>query len=170
MSNMFVGRFVALILASLIVSGVFLARGQSQSTLLSDAEKADIVESLLQLEIEAQDSEFENIRNISSDNIGSVSTTRIEKHGFSLKSAGQIESLKKDHVVEYVVIRRIYLRDGILVVRLSRVIEGRPCFSPAFSRERSFTYEYLYGSTGWVGRLVRKPLPFLLVRSLAIKP
>jgi len=138
MSNMFIGRFVASILASLIVSGVFLVRGESQSTVLSDAEKADIVESLLQLETEAQGSEFENIRNILSDNIVSVPPPRIAKQGFSLMTAGQIESLKKHHVVEYIVIRRIYFRDGIVVVRLSRVIEGRPCFSPAFSRERSF--------------------------------
>jgi hypothetical protein len=170
MSNMFVGRIIAAILASVMVSGGFLARGQSQSTGLSEAEKGDIVESLLQLETEAQASDFEKIRKISSDNIGSLSPARVAKHGFSLMEAGQIESLKKDNVVEYVVIRRIDLKDGIVVVKLSRVIEGRPCFGPPSSRERSFTYEFQNGSTEWVGRLVRKPLPFTFGRGLGTKP
>ena len=170
MTNMFVRRFITAILASVVVSGGFLARGQSQTTGLSEAEKGDIVESLLQLETQAQASEFEKIRIISSDNTGSISPARVSKLGFSLMEAGQIESLKKDNVVEYVVIRRIDLSDGIVVVNVSRVIEGHPCFGPPFSRERSFTYEFQNGSSEWVGRLVRKPLPFTFSRGLAIKP
>ena len=165
-SNQFVSRFLASILASLVASGVFLARGQG----VDFPADAELVESLLQLEIEAQASEFKNIRNISSDNIGSISAMRITKHGFSLMAADQIETLRKDHVIEYVVIRRIYLRDGLVLVRLSRVIDGRPCFSPAFSSERSFTYEFQIGAIGWVGRLVRQTRPFSLGRSLATKP
>ncbi len=92
MSNMFVGRLIAAILASVMVSGGFLARGQSQTTGLSEAEKGDIVESLLQLETQAQASEFEKIRIISSDNTGSISPARVSKLGFSLMEAGQIES------------------------------------------------------------------------------
>jgi hypothetical protein len=170
MSNMFVRRFIAAILASVIVSGGFLARGQSQTTAISEAEKGDIVESLLQLETESQATDFETIRMISSDNIGSLAPARVAKHGFSLMEAGQIESLRKDHVVEYVVIRTIDFKDGIVVVKLSRVIEGRPCFGPPLSRERSFTYEFQNGTSEWVGRLVRKPLPFTFSRGLAIKP
>jgi hypothetical protein len=100
MSNIFVGRFIVAILASVMASGGFLARGQSQITGLSEAEKGDIVESLLQLETKAQTSEFEKIRMISSDNLGSISPARVAKLGFSLMEAGQIESLKKDNVVE----------------------------------------------------------------------
>jgi hypothetical protein len=170
-ASMIVARFVALIVTSLLASGVFLAHGQNQNTVLSDDAKADIVESLLQLVIEAPFSEFKYIRKISSDNIGSVPTTRIAKHGFSVLSADQIRTLRNDNfLVEYVILRRMDLRGSVVTVNLSRVIEGRPCFAPPFFREESFTYEYKEGAKGWVGRLVQKPLPFSFGRNLAIKP
>ncbi len=170
MYKMFIRRFVASILGLLIASSVLLINGQSQSGILSDEDEAEILESLIQSEIKPPGSEFGNIRIFSSDNIGSVSATRIAKHGFSLMTAREIERLKQEYVVDYGVIRSIYLRDGIVVVRLSTVTEGRPCFAPPFSRERSFTYEFQKNPTGWVGKLVKRPEPFLFTRSLATTP
>ena len=168
MCKMFIGGFVASILALLIASSVLLTHGQSQSGVLSDEDEAEILESLLQLKIEPLG--FGNIRIFSSDNIGSVLATRIAKHGFSLMAAREIETLKQGYVVDYVVIRSMYLRDGIAVVRLSTVTEGRPCFAPPVSRERSFTYEFQKNPTGWVGKFVKRPLPFPFIRSLATTP
>ena len=85
-------------------------------------------------------------------------------------AVGDIQDYRRENVLEYVAIRQIYLRDEVVVVKLARVTEGRPCFSPSFSRERVFTYEFHRGSTGWVGRLARKALPFSLGRSLIPKP
>jgi len=170
MSKMFIGRFVASILALLIASSVLPTHGQSQSGVLSDEDEAEILESLLQLEIKPLGSEFGNIRTFSSDNIGSVAASRIAKNGFSLKAARDIQRWKHEHVIEYVVIRSIYLRDGIVVVRLSAVTEGRPCFAAAFSTERSFTYEFQKSAKEWVGRLVKRPVPFPFSRSLATTP
>lgn len=151
------------------MSGGFLARAQMQTRGLSETDKAYVVESMLQLEADTQASEFENIRKISSDNIGSLSPARVAKLGFSVMDPAQIEIGKRDHVVEYVVIRRIDLRDGIVVIKLSRVIEGHPCFAPPFSGELSFTYEFQNTSQGWVGRLAGKPLPFMFDRGLSLQ-
>jgi hypothetical protein len=168
MSKMFMRRFVASILGLLIASSVFLTNGQSQNGILSDEDEVQILESLIQSDIKALDSQFGK-RVFSSENIGSVSATRIAKHGFSLMSAREIERLKQEYVVDYVVIRSISLRNGIVVVRLSTVTEGRGCFA-SFSGELSFTYWYKKNPTGWVGWLVKRPEPFPFTRRLAATP
>ena len=160
MSKMFIGRFVASILALLIASSVLHTHGQSQSGVLSDEDEAEILESLIQLEIKPLGSEFGSIRTFSSANIGRISAARITKLGFSLREPRDIQRRRNDYVIEYVVIRTIHLREGIVVVKLSAVMEGRPCFAPAFSMERSFTYEFQKSAKEWVGRLVKRPGPF----------
>ena len=123
---------------------------------------------MLQLELKAQSSKFENIRNLSSDNIEFVEPSRISRNGFALLGASQIRNLKKDNLVEYLVFRRIYSKGGIVVVVLSRVNEGHPCFGHAFSRERSFTYEYQKNAEKWMGQLVKRPpLPISFSRNLS---
>ena len=170
MCKMFIRRFVASILGLLIAGSVLLTNGQSQSGILSDESEAEILESLIQSEIKPLGSKFGNIRVFSSDNISSVSATRIAKHGFSLMTAREIERLKQEYVVDYVVIRSISLRNGIVVVRLSTVREGRGCFAPSFSSELSFSYWYKKTPMGWIGKLVKRPEPFLFTRSLATTP
>jgi hypothetical protein len=170
MCKMFIRRFVASILGLLIASSMLLTNGQSQSGILSDENEAEIIESLIQSEIKPLGSEFGNIRVFSSDNIGLVSATRIAKHGFSLMAPREIERLKEEYVVDYVVIRSISLRNGIVVVRLSIVTEGRACFAVLFPSERSFIYWYKKNPTGWVGKLVKRPEPFPFTRSWATTP
>ena len=170
MCKVFIRRFSASILVLLMTSSVLLTHGQSRSGVLSNEDEAEILESLIQSEIKPLFSELGNIRVFSSDNIGSFLATRIAKHGFSLVAAREIERSKQEYVVDYLVIRSISLRDGIVVVRLSHVTEGRPCFAPPFSRERSFTYWYKKEPTGWVGKLVKRGVPFPFTRSLATPP
>ena len=168
MCKMFIRRFVASILVLLMASSVLLTNGQSQSGILTDEDEAEILESLIQSEIKPLRPEFGK-RVFSSENIGSVSATRIAKHGFSLITAREIERLKQEYVVDYVVIRSISLRNGVVVVRLSHVTEGRGCFA-SFSGELSFTYWYKKNLTGWVGKLVNRPEPFPFTMSFATTP
>ena len=173
MCRMFIGRFVASIIALLIASSVLLTHGQSQSGVLSDEDEADILESLIQSEIKPLGSEFGSIRIFSSDNISSASATRLAKHGFSVRKASEIARSKQENVVDYLVIRSLYRRDGIVVIRLSNVTEGRPCFAPSFSRERSFTYEFKKDPFVWLGKLVNGPVPFSFTKrfgDLNLKP
>lgn len=167
MSNLFSKRFVTAILALLIAGSMSHTLAQSQSNTLSDEDEAAIVESLIQLETKHFGAEFGAVRNFSSENIGSLSASRITKHGFSLMSPGDIQVRKRDYVVDYVVIRSIHSKDGLVVVRVSVVTEGRPCFAPAFSTERSFTYWFKKSANEWMGRLVKRPSPFLFSKSLA---
>ena len=125
-------RFVALGFLLLMTNSMLLVVGgqQTHDNVLSETDKADIVEVVLQLESKVQGSEFESIKKLSSENIGFVQASRISAHGFSLVAASEIKELKEEHVVKYVVFRKIYVREGIVVVRLSRVVEGVECFGP----------------------------------------
>jgi len=167
MTNLFCKRFVTGILILLIVGNTSHTLSQSQSNALSDEDEAEILESLIQLETKHLGGEFGAVRYFSSENIGSLSAARITKHGFWLIYPGDIERGRRDYMLNYVVIRSIYPKDGIVVVRVSVVTEGRPCFAPAFSTERSFTYWFKKSANEWVGRLVKRPSPFLFSKSLA---
>ena len=156
------------ILVLLMATGMSHTHAQSQSSSLSDEDEADILESLLQLATKPFDSDFVSTRNFFSENISSVSASRIKQYGFSLRSPGDIESTKRDQVIEYVVIRGIYPKGGMVVVSVSVVTEGRPCFAPAFSTQRSFSYVFKKSGEQWVGRLLKGPVPFPFSRSLAI--
>ncbi|SRR6266536_3859399 len=155
-------KFVFTILILLIASGVLIARGQQITAgFLSDNDKADIIETVLDLELKAQASitGFANTRKVSSDNIEFIEPSRLSKRGFTLMTGSELRESKKDHVVEYLLFRRIYLRDGAVVVVLSHVIEGRPCFSAPFSRQQSYTYECRRTFEGWTAQLIGRPGP-----------
>jgi len=167
MTDLFTRRFVTAILTLLIAGSMSHALSQSQSNALSDEDEAEIVESLIQLETKHLGAELGAVRYFSSENIGSLSASRITKHGFWLISPGDIETRKRDYMLNYVVIRSINPKDGIVVVRVSVVTEGRPCFALAFSAEGSFTYWFKKSGNEWVGRLVKRPGPFLFSKSIA---
>jgi hypothetical protein len=153
-------RFAASLLIVLMLGSGLLALGQ-EARGLSREDQTKIIESVLQLEARNQNSEFESIRNLSTENIEFVDPSRIGGSGFTLITADYIRSEKVDRMIDYVVVHKIYSRDGKVFVNLSRMNEGRPCFGPAYSRERTFNYEYRKESGEWVGRLVaRTPRPF----------
>ena len=167
MRTLFIGRFVASVLVLLMASTLQI---HAQSRALTDEDDADILESLLQVKIDPFGTALGSVRTFSSDNIATASATRLAKHGFSFMSSWDIQRKKQDHMIDYVIIRSIYLKDGIAVVRLSIVREGRPCFGPAFSSERSFTYEFEKSANEWVGRLVKGPTPFPFSKKLRTTP
>ena len=168
MTNLFCRRFATGILALLIVGS--MSRALSQSNTLSDEDESEILESMVLLETKHLGGEFGTVRYFSSENIGSLSASRIAKHGFSLISRSDIEWRKRDYVLNYVVIRNIYRKDGVVVVRVSVVSEGRPCFAPAYSSDRSFSYWFKKSGNEWVGRLVKGPSPLLFRKSIANPP
>jgi len=149
----------------LLVAGIVMARGQQTAPdTLSDGDKGAIVESVLDIELRTQASvpDFANIRKVSSDNIEFIEPSRLSKHAFTLVAASQLRESKKDRVVEYLLFRKIFVRDGAVVVVLSRVTEGRPCFGAAFSHERSYTYESRRTSGGgWLTQLIGRPAPMI---------
>jgi hypothetical protein len=153
-------KFGTIILMVAIAGGFLFAHGQHSSVdLLSDSDKALIIESVLDLELRTQASvpDFAYIRKVSDDNIEFIEPSRLSKHGFTLMAASQLRESKKDHIVEYLLFKRIYSRDQVALVALSRVTEGRPCFGQAFFRERTYTYESRRTSSGWVAQLTGKP-------------
>ena len=157
-------KFAAAVLIFAIAGGVLAAQGgQATGDLLSDSDRARIVESVLDLERQTQTSipDFANIRNVSDENIEFIEPSWLSKHGFAIVAASKLRESKKDHIVEYLLFRKIYSRDELAVVELSRVTEGRPCFGAAFSRERTYTYEARRTPIGWVAQLIRKPAPMI---------
>jgi hypothetical protein len=144
----------------LLIAGVFAVRGQqSAPAVFSDADKAEIIESVLDLErkIQASVPDFANIRKVSADNIEFIEPARLAKHGFTLVTASQLREAKRDHVVEYLVFKKVSECNGVSVIVLSRVTEGRPCFGAPFFRERSYIYESRRTSEGWSAQLIEKP-------------
>jgi hypothetical protein len=165
MNKLFIGRFVTSIVVVLIATS--MSHTHAQNLGLSDADEADVIESLLQLTPKQLDADFGSTTNFSTENISSLSASRIKQHGFSLLSPGEIETTKRDHMVDYVVIRGIKPKDGMVVVSVSVVTEGRPCFAAAFSAQRSFSYVFQKSGEQWIGRLLKGPAPFPFPRSLA---
>jgi hypothetical protein len=152
-------KFVCTILI-LVLGLVAFARGQQTSSgRLSDVDKTAIIESVLNLELRNQSSvpDFGNIRQVSSQNIEFIEPSLLSNHGFTLVSAGELSASKRDHVVEYLLFKQILLRDGVAVVALSRVTEGRPCFGAPFSRERRYTNEARQTVVGWIAELTQRP-------------
>lgn len=157
-------RFVATILIFSSAGGLLVAHGQQPTgDLLSNSDRARIVESVPGLELQTQASvpDFANVRNVSDENIDFMEPSWLSKHGFTIVAASKLRESKKDHIVEYLLFRKIYSRDEIAVVELSRVTEGRPCFGAAFSTQRTYTYEVRRTSGGWVAQLIRKPAPMI---------
>ena len=105
---------------------------KAKSAVVSEQDEAEILESLLQRKSNPLARSLEISGLSLPTTLVPVSATRIEKQGFSLMASGDIQRFSSDHVIEYLVIRSIYRRDGFVVVRLSAVTEGQPCFARAF--------------------------------------
>ena len=153
-------KIVAMILTFSFAGGFSLARGQQATAdLLTDNDRARIIESVLDLELQTQASipGFSNITTVSDENIEFIERSWLPKHGFTIAAASNLREAKKDSVVEYLLFMKIYARDELAVVGLSRVTEGRPCFGAAFSRVRNYTYEVRRTPNGWVAQLIREP-------------
>jgi hypothetical protein len=110
-----------------------------------------------ELRTQASVPDFANIREVSDENVEFIEPSRLSKHGFTLVAASQLRESKKDFIVDYLLFKGIYSRDGLALVSLSRVTEGRPCFGPAFFTKRTYTYESRRTSSVWVAQLIRKP-------------
>src|SRR5688572_13213209 len=94
---------VVLVFAWLLVLRVFVVQGQSQTTTPVDALPVELFKSLLQLEIKTQEADFENLRAISSENIG-LTSEWLQEQGFRLIPEKDIVKGKKEHIVSYVVL------------------------------------------------------------------
>jgi hypothetical protein len=155
-------RFLSAI-SILLIAGVFVARGQQNtSDLISEADKAGIIESILHLEQGNQASLVGSpyVRQVSSENIEFIDPSRLSKHGFTLVPSSELRRAKAENVVDYLVFKEFLLRDGVANVVLTRVTEGRPCFSAPFSNESNTTYESRSTPVGWIAQLIKKPTPF----------
>ena len=102
------------------------------------------------------------IKTVSSDNLEFVDSSQLEKHGIRLVSASSLRAAQKDDVVYYLLFRKISFRDGVAVVNLAQVTEGRPCFASHMHHESSYTYEVRRTSNGLIAKLIRGPAPMII--------
>ena len=160
-------KSLSAILILLSVSGVSALGQQLTAEPLSYGDKAAIVETILEVKNHASLRDFPFIRAVSSDNLQFVHSSIFTKHGFALVSASDIREHKKEAVVNYLVFRKISLRDGVAVVILSHVREGRPCFAATMYNESSYTYEVRRTSNGLTAALIHGPTPSLNLKPLA---
>jgi len=154
-------RRVVFIISILLVR-VIVAHGQQPAgNIIDDGDKTGIIKSVLDLEKRNQSSieDFSNIRDVSSDNIGFIEPSRLSAPGFRILSVLSLNAARQERVVEYLLFSEISLVDGVAIVVLSRVTEGRPCFGPPFSYERRYTYKARRSPVGWIAELITKPTP-----------
>jgi hypothetical protein len=148
---------------------VAVARGQQTSPgRLSDVDKTAIIESVLNLEFQNQNSipDFAYYREVSSENIEFIEPSLLSKHRFTLVAAWRLDERKKHFGgVKYLLFREIFLRDGVAVVTLSHVAAGPACFGPPYAVERTYTYEARQTADEyeWVAKLVRGPAPSISI-------
>jgi len=96
---------------------------------------------------------------VSSDNLEFVDSSELEKHGIRLMSASSLREAQKEHVVNYLLFRKTSFRDGVAVVTLAKITEGRPCFGPPRHSESSYTYEVRRTTKELIATLIRSPAP-----------
>ena len=145
----------------LLLGLVAVACGQeASSSELPSVDKTKIIEAVLDLESHDQRvipyPNYGKIRRVSSENIEFIDPSLISHHGFRYFPAKDIVVLKKDSVVEYLRFNQILVRDGVAVVTLSLVNEGRGCFA-SFSSERKYAYKARQTSVGWIAELTQSP-------------
>jgi hypothetical protein len=165
-------RLLLLVLFTFMANSPFQIFAQgTMSNPISKEDKTEIIKSILQLTQSSVFTRFTSIKYLSLENIEFIAPTLISDPGFVLLSYSQIEELKKEHVIEYVIFRSIDMESEKVIVTLSRMTEGRPCFAPAFSSEQKIKYEYSKESGQWKGELIRQlfPSPFLYDQILNIK-
>jgi len=151
----------------LLLSVFVLANGQQMPVReVSDADKAGIIESVLELELREQNHalNFTDTRQVSSENIEFIEPSRVAKRGFTLVSARQLSGWHMNQIVEYLVFRNIFLRDGVAVVALAHVREREGCFGGSFSQQRNYVYESHLTSEGWVAELTGRPAPSFFMK------
>jgi hypothetical protein len=153
-------KLVSAIVILLGVSAVGALGQQPTAEPLSHADKAAIVQSVLEPPTQFSLTNF-FIKTVSSENIEFVDSSQLTKHGFRLVSANSLRESKKDYFVDYLLFRKISFRDGVAVVILAHVTAGRGCFGGAFHRELSYTYEVRRTSKGLIATLTRGPVPSL---------
>jgi hypothetical protein len=155
------------VISILLLTAVVLANGQKIPVgELSDADKAGIIESVLELELRKQNHalNFASTQQVSSENIEFIEPSRVAKHGFTLVSATHLSGWHGNQIVEYMVFKSIFLRDGVVIVALARVREREGCFGGSFSQQRNYVYESHLTSEGWVAELTGHPAPSFFMK------
>src|SRR5439155_7249049 len=135
---------------------VAFARGQQTSSgRLSDVYKTAIIESVLNLELRNQSSipDFGTVRKVSSRNIEFIEPSLLSNHGFTVVTAGELSASTREQFVEYLLFKQILLRDGVAVVALSRVTDGRPWCGAPVSSERKYMHKAHQSVAGGIAEL-----------------
>jgi hypothetical protein len=146
-------KHIVLAISVLMLVGISVA-GQELQDVLSETEKAEIIESILDSDLRPQVfiPAFANIKTVSSENIEFIEPTRLLKYALVVVPAREIRGAMS---VQYLLFSTISFKDETAVVSLSHVIEHHPCFAPSTYRERRYTYESRRTANGWATKLIR---------------
>ena len=153
-------KLVSTILILLVVSAVGALGQLPRRAPLSYADTTAIVIAVLEpppVPLSLNRRRFVIPKTVSSDNLEFVDSSQLEEHGIRLVSASSLREAQKDKVVDYLLFRKISFRDGVAVVNLAQIKEGRPCFAPPMHSESSYTYEVRRTSKGLIATLIRSP-------------
>lgn len=143
----------------LLVATPSLGFKHLQNNFVSDSDRAEIVESVLEQELLTQITipDFAYIRTVSSENLEFMQPSQLAKHGFRLANADDLQP-SKNFYVQYLLFGKISRRNEVAVVSLSRVMVGPPCYGGPSISQREYIYESRRTNGRWVSQLIRRPV------------
>jgi len=104
-------------------------------------DKQPIIRAVLEAELRRQSQVFEEVTQLSSENVGLITSLEISGRKVVVLDAAKIrERVKDGNSITYLLFKSFEAKDGMVVVKLSRVIEQDRCFGGYHKESRDYTY------------------------------
>lgn len=125
-----------------------------------------IIRAVLEAELLRQSQVFEEVRQLSSENIGLIPALEISGRTVVVLDAARIRELVKDgSSITYLLFKSFEAEGGAVVVRLSRVSELDGCFGGYHKESWDYIYVARKVNERWQAELKRRSSPLFWRRS-----
>lgn len=131
-------------------------------------EKQPIIHAVLEAEMRRQAQVFEDVTQLSSENISLIPSLEVSGRKIVMLDATKIrEQVKDGNSITYLLFKSFEAEDGNVVVRLSRVIEQDRCFGGYHKESRDYTYLVRKVDDGWQAEFKGRSLPLFVYKASA---
>ena len=151
------------VLAILVLLTCLCSRPFTHAQLLSRPyveDKQPIIHAVLEAELRRQAQVFEDVTQLSSENIVLIPSLEISGRKIVVIDATKIrEQVKDGNSITYLLFKSFEAEGGDVVVRLSRVIEQDRCFGAYHKESRDYTYLVRKVNDRWQAELKGRSVP-----------
>ncbi|HVF09436.1 MAG TPA: hypothetical protein VNA16_01460 [Abditibacteriaceae bacterium] len=153
----------SIILAMLAVLTCLCSRPSTHAQLLNCPfveDKQPIIHAVLEAELRRQDQMFEEVTQLSSENIDLIPSLEISGRKIVVLDANGIrEKVKDGNGLTYMLFKSFEAKDGMVSVRLARVIEQDRCFGGYFKESTDYIYVARKVDDRWQAELKGRSIP-----------